>query len=261
VCSSDLTMITQSLISALHIIIALTLCAVALFVTKISAIFVAAAIILHLIFYREIFVLIDMFDFQTLLFIVRVVALLHDVADHKYVKIDPSLKEKFNVYIQKFTTRKRTVKGTIYCHLFTAEMISAIIDRISFSRQKEKGTSDWIPTLGYLGYLVRNIVSDADKLEAIGAAGIDRCVSYTIEIYEHKNIPAFAKNVHKDVETHYNEKLKIISSCEYMKTPFGWLYAKLMDREMRLRLEKLSKHWVSFPNDVLNDGWCTLMTY
>ena len=53
--------------------------------------------------------------------------------------------------------------------------ILAIIERIAFSREKAWGRNDWLAVLGIDGVIVRNIVSDADKLDAINA---HRCYMY-----------------------------------------------------------------------------------
>src|SRR5690606_22205199 len=178
------------------------------------SIFVLSVLVIAPVFLnQEIYLLMSTINFRALLFIVQIVSLLHDVADHKYITEDSTLENKFSEFIKKITEENKiAVENTIYEHLFTKKMIVAIIERNSYSKQKKNGTSDWIPTLGYIGCFVRNIVSDADKLEAIGPAGIDRCASYIIESLNLKKIPATAQTVYKLVEEHYHEKLKTIAS-------------------------------------------------
>lgn len=190
-----------------------------------------------------VFILIDDFiDLHNLTFMVKIVAWLHDVADHKYIEKEPHLKEELADFLQRFTTdihNQRLMEYSKYKYLCNPQMIMAIIDRISFSRQKKLGTSDWYKTLGIHGCFVRNIVSDADKLEAIGKAGIDRCRDYTIEKLTHEGKEITTEIIYNDVETHYHEKLKLIASMTYMKTIPGWCCAQILAIEMLFERMKL----------------------
>jgi hypothetical protein len=172
-------------------------------------------------------------ELPVLRFMVQVVAWLHDVADHKYTEEDPTLDARLDQFLINFTHKyKHTVESTPYQNLFTSHGIRAIIERVSFSRQVAHGTDDWYPVLGYYGCLIRDIVSDADKWEALGKKGIDRCVAYTIEQMDKKNEIVTKHTVYQRVAIHYHEKLKRLSSREFMKTFPGWLGAGWLDREM-----------------------------
>lgn len=176
------------------------------------------------------------FNEDALIFMVTTVTLLHDVADHKYVEEDSSLTAKLNDFLSKFTLNfdnQSIVSGTVFYYLFNPVMIINIIERISFSRQKKYGTSKWNSTLGIWGVLVRNIVSDADKFEAIGIEGLDRCKDYTIESFVDKKIEFTTKMVKDNVVQHYHDKLKLLASSEYMKTLPGWIYAQKLNRDMQ----------------------------
>lgn len=167
------------------------------------------------------------------------VAWLHDVADHKYLCHDPSLKQKVADFLDKFTEDyKHLVKGSDVEYLYTTEKIQAIIDRISYSKEKKNGDNDWNGILGDMGIKIRNIVSDADKIEAIGKVGIQRCVRYAAEKLEQENIEATKERVFDHVFAHYNDKLKHLSS-KYMRTEFGKKWAATLDEEMVAELENM----------------------
>ena len=142
------------------------------------------------------------------IFKVEVVALLHDINDHKYKDNEESL-DKF--LDENFPNDK--------------ELMLATIDRISYSREKKVGTADWDVLKEYL--VVRNIVSDADKIDALGAKGLERCTEYT-RVF-HPN------NVEEKVKEHYLEKLSTLE--EYVRTPLG----KKIAREMTEEMERLIK--------------------
>ncbi len=97
------------------------------------------------------------------------VAILHDSFDHKF---DPDGKSK--PFVKELLLK--------YFNSNDVDWIINIIDRISFSKENEiiknGRTLDWVYILGENGLVIRDIVSDADKLEAIGRIGIDRCLSY-----------------------------------------------------------------------------------
>lgn len=174
-----------------------------------------------------------------LILVVKTVSWLHDVADHKYCKEDPSLKAKVEAFLDKFThTHRHLIRSDKYRQIWSKEKILQIIERISFSRQKNLGTKDWMETLGEQGLLVRNIVSDADKWEAIGEFGIKRCLEYQVEDMERKNQHAGPVKVHKAMVEHYHEKLKLLASQEFMFTLPGLIWAKWLDREMQGAIEE-----------------------
>lgn len=172
-----------------------------------------------------------------LFLIVEIVALLHDVADHKYVEEDETLLPKLDKFLETLTSNIKyhnAFETTMISNLFNAVMIKNIIDRISYSRQKKYGMTDWTKTLGTFGILVRNIVSDADKFEAIGKKGIDRCIEYTQELHLKTQKSNLTKvELIANVEQHYHDKLKHLVSRTYMKTIPGYLYGKILDIEMR----------------------------
>ena len=111
-------------------------------------------------------------------------AWLHDVNDHKYgnenkVQLDNFLTTNFSANKDK---------------------IIAIIDRVSFSREKKYGRTDWLEVMGEDGQKIRNIVSDADKIDAIN---LKRCREYE----EMRNPTLSDKELWIRVIYHCNEKL------------------------------------------------------
>jgi hypothetical protein len=180
------------------------------------------------------------FNFGALSFMVDLIALLHDVADHKYVEDDPTLAVELNNFLSQITSNdeyKSIVQETVFYNLFNPIAIINIIERISFSRQNKYGTNNWYSLLGLWGVLIRNIVSDADKLEAIGKDGIDRCRDFTIESFSNQQIDYTQEMVRDNIIKHYHEKLKLVASYGYMRTLPGWLCAQFLDKEMREYME------------------------
>jgi len=74
---------------------------------------------------------------------------------------------------------------------------------ISFSAEKKNGMRYFEEILGPDWSLIRDIVSDADKLEALGNIGIERCHKYTCET--HPDLPE--EEIIKLMHTHAEEKL------------------------------------------------------
>jgi HD superfamily phosphodiesterase len=98
---------------------------------------------------------------------VLIVAWLHDVADHKYDH-DGSLYLQVSKFVKDLDVDN--ANNITYC-----------IGAISFSAEKRHGYLYYNDDLSENWVTVRNIVSDADKLEALGSGGIARCYQYAIE--------------------------------------------------------------------------------
>ena len=75
--------------------------------------------------------------------------------------------------------------------------------------------------------MTNNIVSDADKLEAIGQIGITRALEYT----RYANPTYTEQQVIADVCKHANEKLLRLAS-EFIRTPTARLLAHQRHQEM-----------------------------
>jgi HD superfamily phosphodiesterase len=140
------------------------------------------------------------------------VAMLHDVADHKYDK-DGSLKAA----VLQFVT----------VHHDCPQEVMNTIDAISFSRELKKGKRWFEKSLGPQWTRVRDTVSDADKLEAIGSVGVHRCMAY------HKELDPTAHdkaNVHALLQ-HMLDKLLLLKD-EYIVTKEGRKLAQPRHDEM-----------------------------
>jgi len=133
-------------------------------------------------------------DFDTEIIIYA--TMLHDVCDHKYTS--SITKEDLEEYIFSKIHKK-------------AEIVIDIINNISYSREV-KGKCKLLPE-PYNHY--RNIVSDADKLEALGPIGIARCITYTSS--RNGNLD--------DVIKHCHEKLLLLKD-NFIRTKTGKVLAE-----------------------------------
>lgn len=162
---------------------------------------------------------------------VSIVAMLHDVADPKY---DTDGKLKIQVF--------EFVRNKILFNEKDAQLICNIIDHISYSKENnaiQSGTPiDFNQVLGNFGAYVRMIVSDADKLEALGKVGLRRCIEYTKHSHKKKygeDIPD--ELLKRKVIEHANEKLLRLKD-EFIKTNYGKLLAIPLHDEL---LEEINK--------------------
>lgn len=127
------------------------------------------------------------------------VAMLHDVNDHKYERPDGSLSAGLEAFVASRLCSGGAVDNFASL-LFPAaaaepEMSSpaaqsavlmAAISAISYSKEKKGGMRYFVATLGPAWTHVRDVCSDADKLEAIGRAGLHRCWHYSREADEQR---------------------------------------------------------------------------
>jgi len=137
-------------------------------------------------------------------FFITVSSIMHDVCDHKYVEEeDQSLVTRMNEFI---------LGDLCFGCLDAAQIVTNIIENVSFSKEK-RGLLKEMPSDVME---VRNIVSDADKLEAIGEVGLSRCIAYQREISPNDS----EEQVIEKVMEHCDEKLlKLLP--EYIRTPEG----------------------------------------
>jgi 5'-deoxynucleotidase YfbR-like HD superfamily hydrolase len=142
--------------------------------------------------------------------LVVTVAWLHDVPDHKYD--DGTLKDRVKDFLHKITKE--------------VELILNIIDRISYSKEVKYKDTDWLKVLGPDGCFVRNIVSDADKLEALGKGGLTR----VIEFIKVKTPDISREELNKKIKDHAEEKLLRLKD-HFIRTGFGKLLAERLHNE------------------------------
>jgi len=163
------------------------------------------------------------------LFIVKMVALLHDVDDWKFKEqIKQNKSEEF-------------LKSLQIDQVIIDQILSAI-EKISF---KGSGVSDEIESLE------GKIVQDADRLDALGAIGIARCFSYggfrNREIFNpekpfkmHNSFEEYKSNNGTSIN-HFYEKLLLLK--DRMKTGKGKELAQARHDYMVGYLEKFMKEW------------------
>ena len=132
--------------------------------------------------------------------VVSLAAILHDVPDHKYcqgIQADNLMEEIRQLLISEG-------------HGDKVDIIMDIIDNISFSKEVKGKLKD----LGVLN-VIRNIVSDADKIQALGAEGLERCKQFSK--FKH---PTYSENeIQMFVLGHCAEKLNHL--IEYIYTDEG----------------------------------------
>lgn len=143
------------------------------------------------------------------------IAMLHDVCDHKYPEsIDKKELSKF-------------IKNNF--SLLLEPIVMKIIDNVSFSKE-DKNLQEKLPE-PYDLYLT--VITDADRLEALGSVGIERCISFT---------QSQGGSVPKDVIKHCHEKLLRLLPEGFIKTDLA--------RELAVPLhDEVYKYVEQFEND------------
>lgn len=157
--------------------------------------------------------------------IIIVSSITHDILDHKYIKQDGDLYKKIK---EKMNHQLR------FIFVFQAEIdaVWKIIDNVSFSKEKEGNLEKLNDETRFL----RDIVSDADKIDALGVDGIERC-----KIYERTlNLNAKEEEVITNVVTHCKEKLLLLKHS-YIRTVSGKLLAIEPHKEIVHFVTKNSK--------------------
>ena len=143
-------------------------------------------------------------------------AWLHDIADHKYDH-DGTLEQQLDEFghknIPNYSDIKKVIKYVSYSSENKAILAGTPLDY------------DSLLTPYYA--LVRHIVSDADKLEAIGQIGIKRALEYT----RHANPTYTEEQVMTDVRKHADEKLLRLAT-EFIRTPTARVIAQERHKEM-----------------------------
>lgn len=151
-------------------------------------------------------------------------AWLHDIADHKYDH-DGTLEQRLDEF------------GNA-ANIWNYNEIKQVIKYVSYSTENKAiaaGTPlDFTAILGAYYSQIRNIVSDADKLEAIGKIGISRALMYTTEAN-----PTYTQaQVIADVHKHAHEKLLRLAT-QFIRTPLA--------RSIATRRHKEMEEWLTTP--------------
>lgn len=151
---------------------------------------------------------------------IETAALFHDLWDDKYVNIFSNdyqiIKDKFKNELKKRLFSDQEIKD-----------IEIIINNISLSREMDLRKNDKLLSLKHL-QLMRDIVSDADKLEMLGISGIERIIQYQIHINPNTTSSEL-KDIIKNV---YNTKISKLLDENYIKTEPGKEMAKPLMEEI-----------------------------
>ncbi|EAN98017.1 hypothetical protein C3747_40g235 [Trypanosoma cruzi] len=172
---------------------------------------------------------------------VILVAMLHDVADHKYDAAGRLIQQ-----VREFLGAEKgaiTAAGMDSEEAFSHALTT--IEAVSFSKEKKqcmrwfeaKLPSDWV--------FVRDVVSDADKLEAIGEEGLRRCLVYTMHtllIREGRQgwDAVLQQRCLQGVKEHFVEKLSRLSK-EFIVTAAG----KFLAAPRHAAMERALQEWES----------------
>jgi hypothetical protein len=143
-------------------------------------------------------------EYPQIITLVMIVAWLHDVRDHKYPN---------SIGQEEFESFVSTIDPD------NLDIICKIIANISWSKEAKGQRESFEEPY----QTVLNIVSDADRLEALGKIGIERCDIFTRE--RGGLVPA-------DVITHCYEKLLRILPEGFIKTSYGKKLAEPLHQEI-----------------------------
>ena len=151
-------------------------------------------------------------------------AWLHDVADHKY-DYDGTLEQRLDEF------------GTANIPNYTE--IKQVIKYVSYSTEHKAilaGTPlDFTAILGDYYSNIRDIVSDADKLESIGVKGMERSL-----IYNTDTNPTFTRaQVIAEVRKIYDEKLVKLAT-QFIRTPTARAIAQKEHKKMEEGLNAIT---------------------
>lgn len=151
------------------------------------------------------------------------VGMLHDVNDHKY---DPDgvVDEQLRRFI-----------STIYPE--QVDLVMTTIGAISYSKEVKKGHRWFTSLLPPEWVIVRDTVSDADKLHGMGKEGIDRCIEFSRHLLRKSTgEEPTDEQVISNVKKHADEKLLRLKE-HFIVTETGKFLAKPLHDQMVEMLE------------------------
>lgn len=157
---------------------------------------------------------------KTTLIKIETAALFHDLWDHKYVL--PNSEQCYKI--------KRILYKELRGRYFSEhdiKDIEIIINNVSLSREIYLRSQNSDVNLKHL-QLMRDIVSDADKLEMLGFPGIDRIIEFQM----HKKPNTKTSQLKDIVKQVYNDKISKLLDENYIKTEPGREMAEPLMREM-----------------------------
>jgi len=153
---------------------------------------------------------------------VYVVAMLHDINDHKYYTEE--LNQKLLVFLQ--FNFQNDHDNLLKC-----------IESISYSKELRLGLKYYEKFLNGDWLIIRNIVSDADKLESVGTTGLERCITFETMKYFELHNEKIEKKVLKNIVNNYCQQ-RLFKLENYMRTKKGYELYKIKKRELELALNK-----------------------
>lgn len=159
---------------------------------------------------------------------IETAALFHDLWDHKY--IDKSSKDYMTIKNNLYTELKK-----YYFSEDDIKEIEIIINNISLSREINLRKKNNFLNLKHL-QLMRDIVSDSDKLEMLGLQGIDRIIEY--QLYKFPDCKS--NEIKKIIKDIYNKKISILLSENYIKTEPGKEMARPLMQEIKNYIEMIN---------------------
>ncbi len=154
------------------------------------------------------------------LMIIKMSALFHDAWDNKYIKDKNEtikIKEELRNDLKKINLNDKDIDD-----------IYIIIDNISFTKEynlikKNKKLELFDLTL------LRDIVSDADKIASVGEDGIKRIIIYELSINKIEKIEFYIEKI----KYLYKNRIEYIINNNYIKTEYGKKIAKERFNEMK----------------------------
>ena len=158
---------------------------------------------------------------------IETAALFHDLWDKKYIDAKSTeyetIKDKFHSELKKKLYSNQEIQD-----------IEIIINNVSLSREMELRKSNNEFNLKHL-QLMRDIVSDADKLEMLGLSGIQRIIEFQMHKYPNTKSEEL-KTIVKEV---YNTKISKLLDDNYIKTEYGKEQARPLMQEMKNYIEMI----------------------
>lgn len=150
------------------------------------------------------------FNLENLKEIIEITSILHDIPDHKYCDIVSA--ENFDPLGLGMYPFEKSIRLLLCNNGFKkySDIVLSIIDNISYSKEVKGLKQD----LGKYEIL-RNIVSDADKITALGENGIKRCYDYTKVLMPQAN----DYEIQKHMICHCEEKLNHL--IDFIRTKKG----------------------------------------
>ena len=142
---------------------------------------------------------------DTLRYDIMTVAYLHDVADHKY-DADGTAAKRLRLFLQEHYGEQW-------------QSVYDCIGAISFSKERASGYGKLTCDIAPYWVGVRNYVSDADKLEALGTNGARRCALYGQKYVIDKEGSCTNSQMVAHLNQHVIDKLAFL--YRYMRTQSG----------------------------------------